>query len=117
MNWECGIPGKEKTPWEGGLFKLSMRFSEDYPSTPPDCKFTPVIFHPNIYPSGTVCLDIIGKHWKPSITIREILLGIQYLLNNPEPGDAAQTKPADLYKSNREAYNSRIREEAKKHQG
>ena len=27
-NWECGIPGKEKTNWEGGLFKLTMAFPE-----------------------------------------------------------------------------------------
>lgn len=26
--WECGIPGKEKTIWEGGLFKLTMAFPE-----------------------------------------------------------------------------------------
>jgi hypothetical protein len=28
MNWNCGIPGKEKTIWEGGLFKLNMVFPE-----------------------------------------------------------------------------------------
>lgn len=27
-NWECGIPGKEKTKWEGGLFKLNIAFPE-----------------------------------------------------------------------------------------
>lgn len=27
-NWECGIPGKEKTIWEGGLFKLSIAFPD-----------------------------------------------------------------------------------------
>lgn len=27
-NWECGIPGKEKTIWEGGLFKLTIAFPE-----------------------------------------------------------------------------------------
>jgi hypothetical protein len=26
--WECGIPGKEKTLWEGGLFKLSVIFPD-----------------------------------------------------------------------------------------
>lgn len=26
--WECGIPGKEKTIWEGGLFKLTITFPE-----------------------------------------------------------------------------------------
>lgn len=26
--WECGIPGKEKTIWEGGLFKLTVTFPD-----------------------------------------------------------------------------------------
>ncbi len=45
--YELGKPG---TPWEGGLFKLRMIFKDDYPSTPPKCKFEPPLFHPNIYP-------------------------------------------------------------------
>lgn len=76
MEWEVGIPGKAgvcdriliqsetcrklnmvlpQTPWEGGLYKLTMTFPEgeqssrcrvvctdcnpDYPSKPPKCKF------------------------------------------------------------------------------
>lgn len=35
--WECGIPGKERTMWEGGLFKLVMIFPEEYPTKPPKC--------------------------------------------------------------------------------
>lgn len=38
MKWEAGIPGKEGTDWENGVFKVSMEFSEDYPSKPPKCK-------------------------------------------------------------------------------
>jgi len=51
---------------------------------PPKCKFVPVIFHPNIYPSGTVCLSILDaeKDWRPSLTLKDILLGIQKLLSN-----------------------------------
>ena len=26
--WEVGVPGKEKTIWEGGLFKLEVTFPE-----------------------------------------------------------------------------------------
>lgn len=62
--WECGIPGKEKTIWEGGLFKLVVTFPDgmqppsipkhaptetrncmltklrlpEYPTKPPKCK-------------------------------------------------------------------------------
>eukprot|EP00656_Telonema_subtile_P051966 TRINITY_DN7111_c0_g1_i3.p1 TRINITY_DN7111_c0_g1~~TRINITY_DN7111_c0_g1_i3.p1 ORF type:complete len:129 (+),score=15.56 TRINITY_DN7111_c0_g1_i3:146-532(+) len=37
MRWDCGIPGKEGSPWEGGVYKITMEFSEDYPSKPPKC--------------------------------------------------------------------------------
>ena len=91
LKWECRIPGKKETPWEGGLFKLVMEFSEDYPNKPPKCQFKPVLFHPNIYPSGTVCLSILNEDedWKPSLTISQILLGIQDLLDNPNPASPA----------------------------
>ena len=32
MTWETGIPGKNGTDWEGGVFKVTMEFSDEYPS-------------------------------------------------------------------------------------
>mmetsp|Transcript_5367 Transcript_5367/g.6777 ORF Transcript_5367/g.6777 Transcript_5367/m.6777 type:complete len:122 (-) Transcript_5367:1555-1920(-) len=79
LHWNAGIPGKKGTIWEGGLFKLKILYPEDYPSSPPKCQFTPPLFHPNVYPSGTVCLSILNadEDWRPSITLKQILLGIQ----------------------------------------
>jgi hypothetical protein len=37
QKWECSIPGKEKTMWEGGLFKLEVQFPDEYPTKPPKC--------------------------------------------------------------------------------
>ena len=31
MNWEAGIPGKEGTDWEGGVYRVTMEFPEEYP--------------------------------------------------------------------------------------
>ena len=60
MKWDCIIPGKAATIWEGGLIGLTMEFTEDYPSKPPKCHFKLVdgkpLFHPNVYPSGTISL-------------------------------------------------------------
>jgi ubiquitin-protein ligase len=50
-----------QTDWEGGYYPLTMIFSEDYPSKPPKCKFPQGFFHPNVYPSGTVCLSILNE--------------------------------------------------------
>ncbi|RVE59648.1 hypothetical protein OJAV_G00190610 [Oryzias javanicus] len=109
MNWECAIPGKKGTPWEGGLFKLRMLFKDDYPSSPPKCKFEPPLFHPNVYPSGTVCLSILeeDKDWRPAITIKQILLGIQELLNEPNIQDPAQAEAYTIYCQNRVEYETR----------
>jgi len=114
MKWECGIPGKKGTPFEGGLYKLSMDFSDEYPAKPPKCKFQPVLFHPNVYPSGTVCLSILNEDedWKPSITVKQILLGIQDLLDNPNPNSPAQAEPYNLYMKDSTEYIRRIRRQA-----
>lgn len=37
-SWEVGIPGREKTIWEGGLFKLTLTFPDEYPTKPPKCE-------------------------------------------------------------------------------
>lgn len=125
--WEVGIPGREKTIWEGGLFKLTLTFPDEYPTKPPKCesslpilqdirlttagKFVPPLFHPNVYPSGTVCLSILNEEegWKPAITIKQILLGIQELLNEPNPESPAQADAYNLFKKDRAAYERKIK--------
>ncbi|KAJ4461783.1 putative SUMO-conjugating enzyme UBC9-B [Paratrimastix pyriformis] len=115
FKWKCGIPGKEGTSWEGGFYRLTIQFSEDFPSKPPKCQFQPPLFHPNVYPTGTVCLSILNEEqdWRPSLTIKQILLGIQDLLNNPNLHDPAQQDAFNLCKSDRAAYEARIREIAR----
>jgi len=56
------------------------------------CVCVPGFFHPNVYPSGTVCLSILNEEeaWKPGITIKQILLGVQDLLDSPNPLSPAQ---------------------------
>merc|ERR1711937_301854 len=61
MEWDCLIPGKKDTIWEGGEFKLKMTFPETYPSQPPVCKFDPPIFHVNVYRNGEICLSLISN--------------------------------------------------------
>lgn len=129
--WDCGVPGKEKTIWEGGLFKLEVTFPDEYPTKPPKCtssippiltcvradglrllgKFVPPLFHPNVYPSGTVCLSILNEEegWKPAITIKEILLGIQSLLDEPNPESPAQADAFNLFKKDRAAYEKKVK--------
>lgn len=117
LHWEAGIPGKPGTPWEGGEYRLRLHFTEDYPTKPPKCVFVPVLFHPNVYPSGTVCLSILNeeKDWRPNITIKQILLAIQELLDHPNIKDPAQEEPYKVYMRDVKEYEERVRQEVQKH--
>lgn len=117
MTWRCVLPGKKDTLWEGGFFPISMHFTEDFPSKPPKCKFPANFFHPNVYPSGTVCLSILNEDagWRPAITVKQILLGIQELLDAPNPNDPAQTEAYTLFVQDKEAYKQRVKEQTKQY--
>ncbi|CAI5449339.1 unnamed protein product [Caenorhabditis angaria] len=117
FNWECAIPGRKDTIWEGGLYRIRMLFKDDFPSSPPKCKFEPPLFHPNVYPSGTVCLSLLdeNKDWKPSISIKQLLIGIQDLLNNPNVDDPAQAEAYQIFCQNRTEYEKRVKREAQKY--
>ncbi|ORX59185.1 SUMO conjugating enzyme Hus5 [Piromyces finnis] len=117
LNWEAYIPGVRGTSWDGGIYKLNLKFSKDYPLKPPKCTFNPPVFHPNIYLSGDVCLSILNEYedWKPSISIRDILIGIQSLLNEPNLDSPAQHSAYILCQQDRMEYEKRLMIQAKNH--
>ena len=101
------IVGPKDTPYEGGFYFFKIKIPEQYPMIPPKVTYYTqgynVRFNPNLYRmshhsenGGKVCLSIlntwnIGPKWKPSWTLKTIMLAIQadVLVDNPlrnEPG-------------------------------
>lgn len=109
-NWEAIIFGPEKSPYEGGVFKLLMKFDDNYPMVPPKVYFVTKMFHVNIYGDGRICLDILDKSWTPIYNISSILLSIQSLLLDPNVKSPANILAAKLYINNRREYNKKIKE-------
>jgi ubiquitin-conjugating enzyme E2 I len=117
MKWSCIIPGMTGSLWEGGFFPLEIEFSLDYPSKPPKCSFPKGFYHPNIYPSGTVCLSILNeeKDWRPAISIKIILMGIRDLLAHPNEEDPAQEPALNTYLHRKDEYEKAIKEQTQKY--
>jgi ubiquitin-protein ligase len=61
--------------------------------------------HPRLF------LLIVG--WKPALTIKQLLLGIQTLLNDPNPLDPAQEEPYRIFTTNRSLYEMRVKEQSR----
>jgi ubiquitin-protein ligase len=77
------------SPYQQGVFFLTIHFPTDYPFKPPkvicfpltgeidvlnwiftlQVAFTTRIYHPNINSNGSICLDILRSQWSPALTI------------------------------------------------
>jgi len=110
MTWTAVIFGPDDTPWEGGTFKLELVFNENYPNMAPVVKFQTKLFHPNVYTSGAICLDILQNQWSPIYDVAAILTSIQSLLTDPNPNSPANVEAAKLYNENRREYDRKVAE-------
>jgi len=103
--WNAQIYGPSDTPYEGGIFNLSIYYPSNYPFKPPKINFITKVYHPNIDSSGSICLDILKDKWSPALTISKVLLSICSLMDEPNPDDPLVPDIANEYINNRKQYN------------
>ena len=106
-----GIEGPPDTPYEGGVFWLSIRIPQDFPFKPPQVRLLTRIYHPNIDRLGNICLDVLGDQWFPGFTFSKLLLSILSILDDPGLEDPlvpeiaeAYLRDPDLYRENARKY-------------
>jgi ubiquitin-conjugating enzyme E2 D/E len=110
FTWEAVIFGPDASPYQGGIFRLTIRFPTDYPFKPPIVVFNTKIYHPNINSSGAICLDILKSQWSPALSISKVLLSILSLLTDANPKDPLVPDIAKLYETDRAAYDATAKE-------
>ena len=102
--WDAVIFGADDTLWEGGVFRLQLEFTDDYPNKPPEVWFRTPMFHPNIYNDGKICLDILQKAWTQMYDVYAIMTSIRSLLTDPNPDSPANNEAAKLFKEDTKMY-------------
>ncbi|KAE8740477.1 hypothetical protein FOCC_FOCC014005 [Frankliniella occidentalis] len=95
--WKCFIHGPKGTPYEGGKYEISMRFSKSYPFVPP--RVSNKI-------SCDICLSTLKKDWKAAFGVESILLSLYSLLSSPNPDDPLMLTIARQYKVQKEQHDS-----------
>lgn len=85
LRWTALLRGPKETPFEGGVFQLSIRCGQDYPLAPPTITFVTKVFHPNVhFKTGEVCLDILKKEWSPAWGLQAACRAVLALLSDPD---------------------------------
>jgi ubiquitin-conjugating enzyme E2 D len=109
FSWSGYIFGPAGTPYQGGIFNISIEFPSNYPFKPPVITFGTRIYHPNISKSGVICLDILKNQWSPALNIFKVLLSLSSLLSDPNPNDPLDPDVAHVYLSNKRQYEMNAR--------
>lgn len=94
---EAAAPGLPRL-YKGEVYRLRIRFSDNYPLDPPEFVFLPPSpEHLHIYTNGFICLDILysggGGGWSPAMTMQSCCLSLRSMLASATskqrpPGDA-----------------------------
>ena len=108
MIWNAVIFGPQDSPYEDGVFKLTLTFCDEYPYIPPKVQFTSKMFHPNIFSDGKVCPEILQNGWTPAIGVASILTIIRSNLCNPSIKYEANLKACDMFQNNFEDYKKEV---------
>lgn len=104
--WIITMTGAPNTIYEGETYKLRVQFPKDYPIVPPSVYFLPPTpQHEHVYTNGDICLSLLGKDWRPTMTAQSIAVSILSILSSAQskslPMDNArhsQNKPGQFQK-------------------
>lgn len=111
------VLGAKNTPYEGGIFFVSVLFPKDYPFKPPKTRFETPIYHLGINKKGGHCaIENISKgYWSPALTIGKLFLSICDYLTYTYEHEFLRLDLANLYKTNRQKYNKMAAMSTSKH--
>jgi len=112
----------------GGNFRAHLTFPPTYPLMPPKLVFqSPIPFHPNIYPSGELCISILhppeedkygyeaaSERWSPVQSPETILLSVISLFEDPNDESPANVEAARLLREEREGKSKEFRKRCRK---
>ncbi|CAO3634532.1 unnamed protein product [Cunninghamella echinulata] len=98
-----------------------MTFPKSFPIMPPTLKFSTEMYHPNVYPDGTVCISILhppgddkygyedaGERWSPVHTVETILLSVISMLSSPNDESPANIEAAKEYRENYPEFKKKV---------
>ena len=95
---QADIEGPVATPYEGGLFRVTIKLLPNFPIVAPKGLFLTKIFHPNISEQGEICVNTLKRDWNPkNWSLSNLFQVIKCLLIIPFPQSALNEEAGKLF--------------------
>lgn len=123
FEWSIFIAGPPGCVYEHGCFEGKLTFPKDYPMAPPVLRFSPPIWHPNVYwegeRAGEVCISILhngrdatgyeadAERWSPVRSVSAVLLSVMSILAEPNAESPANCDAAKQMRDDPEGFHAR----------
>ena len=121
FEWRFSIIGPSDTPYKDGLFFLTLKFPENYPSYPPKVTFDTPIYHINVASIGggsilgePASLTIL-RAWSPNFKVRDIIISIYSLFYMNNIDCELSHVMAEEFRNNKSLYEEKIKYFTKKY--
>ena len=114
FKWDIVIFGPDDSIYAGGIFKMRIKFEEEFPFTMPNVKFVTKIYHCNVSDEGDVKIPSLQK-WNDNISMSQVLSDIFSLFYVQNPDKEFNSEISNEYLNDRPSFESKARKYTQKY--
>jgi ubiquitin-conjugating enzyme E2 M len=96
--------------WARGRFDFKFTIPDDFPFQRPSVRCETRIWHPNIEETGAVCLNILRDNYTPVTSICHLIVGLQFLFDEPNPESPLNKDAAAEFSSSIDQFRIRAKQ-------
>lgn len=101
--------------WKDGIFQFNFDIPDDFPFERPHVTSITRIWHPNIEETGAICLNILRDNYTPAIDIAFLIVGLQFLFEEPNPESPLNQEAANQFKTDKLSFMNRVQQYIQKY--
>lgn len=90
--------------WQRGGWRCWLAACNTKSLNPPCAQ----VWHPNLDLQGNVCLSILRKDWKPVYTLEDVVIGLEFLMKNPDGDDPLNLEAGKEFRENTALFESNV---------
>ena len=99
----------KKGLWAGVAYHFDVTVPDEYPHKQPDVNLRQRVWHPNLDLQGNVCLSILRKDWKPVYTLEDVIIGLEFLMQNPDGDDPLNIVAGKEFRENMALFEANVK--------